>query len=1141
MAGNTIGAKIVLEGEANYRKALKNINTEQKELRSEMKLANSQFKDQQNSIDALSKKNEILHKQYEKQKEKVEIYSKAVLDAAKRQEEAGSKVAGLRDELEKANGKMDDMADTSDTSADAIEGQKKAIEELQEKLLLAEDGYLKAQNATHNWKTSLNEAQTVLNNIDDELKDNQQYLEEAKNSAEGCADSIDEYGKRTEDAGKKSDTLGKKGADAVNELAGAIAATGIVEAVEDITEALEDCADEFATFETASAKIKTIADESAKSMSEINTEIIAMSSDLITPAEQLADAVYNSLSAGVDTANVVEFAGRATKLATGGFTDATTAVDILTTTINAYGLEVKDATKISDYLVTTQNLGKTTVAELATNMGKVIPVASAYNVEMDNLSTVYAVLTANGIATAESTTYIKSMINELGDSGSTVSKTLNEMSGKSFASLMKEGKSLGDVIAILGEAVGNDAGAFNELWSSSEAGIGALSLLSSGAEGFNDVLDQMRESAGATDEAFETMVDTSKKTEERMDTAMQNLKIAIGEVLAPELDEMREKGADAFEWATEFVKEHPEVVEAIKIVVSTMGMIAGGVAVVAGAMATFNAVMAITNPIGIAVGAIGGLTGAMMLLAGKTDEAKQKQKDLIETVEKTAQKLSDSAEQRKNSQESEKAQIEIIGKLKNELIELNSQETLSVDEKSRMKLIVDELNEAMPELNLAIDEQTGYLAMTNDEAERYIDNMQRTLEIGFMEEDLTEIARERYEAEKNLAEIESERITVQEEINRLTEEYEKACEEGQQMSRGRKLAEDIREQKDALEELNSSYELSKSTSEDLQKEYTEMSQKLDDATKKMSDTSQVMEGVGEVTVTYKDTVHTVTEQVKQDIQVIKDAYQEAYEKAYESISGQVGLFEELNVASDLSTQEMSNNLKTQTDTFTTYKDDLLTATQLVEAGLMDEGLLGSIKELGVDGAGYLHELVTAAETDTESFNELMKEWAAMETAKTELAETMADIETDYTDKMDELLGIQTEKNDLVSEEMTTTSDEIQENVEDALDQLVSTTSDSLDDMKDAVKEKTPEVKTASQELCSGAVDGANDILAISEEGKSITFVSIGYSIPQGIAQGISDGQQLITDALQDAIDNAIESIDLSGITAKINRELGDLY
>ena len=53
-------------------------------------------------------------------------------------------------------------------------------------------------------------------------------------------------------------------------------------------------------------------------------------------------------------------------------------------------------------------------------MGKVIPTAKANNVQLDQVCTAYADMTAKGIATAESTTYLNSMLNELGKGGTTV-------------------------------------------------------------------------------------------------------------------------------------------------------------------------------------------------------------------------------------------------------------------------------------------------------------------------------------------------------------------------------------------------------------------------------------------------------------------------------------------------------------------------------------------------------------------------------------------------------------------------------------------------------------------------------------------------------------------------------------------------
>lgn len=78
-------------------------------------------------------------------------------------------------------------------------------------------------------------------------------------------------------------------------------------------------------------------------------------------------------------------------------------------------------------------------------MGKVIPIANSVNFGMDELSASYAQLTKNGIATAESGTYLKQMLSELGKTGSDADKALREMTGKGFADLKKEGVATADI------------------------------------------------------------------------------------------------------------------------------------------------------------------------------------------------------------------------------------------------------------------------------------------------------------------------------------------------------------------------------------------------------------------------------------------------------------------------------------------------------------------------------------------------------------------------------------------------------------------------------------------------------------------------------------------------------------------------
>lgn len=306
-----------------------------------------------------------------------------------------------------------------------------------------------------------------------------------------------------------------------------IGAVGKILAAAGIGKMLQAAFTEGSAFETEVAKVGTIADTTKVPIGELKEQISNLSGTMGIAAGDLAEATYQAISAGQDTGDAVAFAGQAAKLAAAGFTSSSSAVDILTTALNAYGLGADKATHVSDVLLTTQNLGKTSVDELSASMGRVIPLAAAYKVNVENLSSGLAIMTANGIATAEATTYTKSMLNELGDTGSTVGKILQKETGQGFAELIDNGHSLGDVLQVLYDSVGGDATKFAALWSSVEAGTGALSLANSGAEKFNDVLAQMENSSGATETAYTTMTDTMAHRMESLKTNAANLGIAL--------------------------------------------------------------------------------------------------------------------------------------------------------------------------------------------------------------------------------------------------------------------------------------------------------------------------------------------------------------------------------------------------------------------------------------------------------------------------------------------------------------------------------------------------------------------------------------------------------------------------------------
>lgn len=262
-------------------------------------------------------------------------------------------------------------------------------------------------------------------------------------------------------------------------------------------------------FENAMNKVSTIADTSDVPMDTLRKSILQLSDDTGIAASDIADNVYNAISAGQKTGDAVAFVGNAAKLAKAGFTDSASALDVLTTTLNAYKLEAGQASHVSDILLQTQNKGKTTVGELSASIGKAIPTAAAFNVNLENLAAAYATTTANGVATAESTTYIKSMLKELGDTGSTVGKIIKEKTGKSFSDLMASGGTLGDALNALNEEGSKSNKTMYDMFGSAEAASAAAILASDNSSKFAENLTAMGDAAGLTDGSFNKMASTT--------------------------------------------------------------------------------------------------------------------------------------------------------------------------------------------------------------------------------------------------------------------------------------------------------------------------------------------------------------------------------------------------------------------------------------------------------------------------------------------------------------------------------------------------------------------------------------------------------------------------------------------------------
>ena len=327
-----------------------------------------------------------------------------------------------------------------------------------------------------------------------------------------------------------------------------IAALGIGKMLKDVSQQVWEVG---SSFETSFSKASTLFGDVSVDTDNLKSKIVDMSKQTGISAEELNETLYQAMSAGIpvteDMGTALAAVQTAAKLSVGGFTSSSTAMSGLTTTINAYGLSADDASRIADEFILVQNKGVTTVDELASNMGRAISTGSAYGVNLENLNAAYISLTKGGISTAESTTYLSSMMNELGDSGSDVGKVLQEKTGMSFSQLMDNGYSLADVLDILMASVDGDSSALMNLWGSAEAGKAANAILTQGTDNFRQSLDDLGNSSGTTEDAYSTMMDTADGKMKQVKETANDLFIKVFEKAEPVIAAV----LDGFQWLIE--------------------------------------------------------------------------------------------------------------------------------------------------------------------------------------------------------------------------------------------------------------------------------------------------------------------------------------------------------------------------------------------------------------------------------------------------------------------------------------------------------------------------------------------------------------------------------------------------------------
>lgn len=298
-------------------------------------------------------------------------------------------------------------------------------------------------------------------------------------------------------------------------------------------------------FEKQMAEIKTMLFGQEEAFANLERGVKDLSLKYGEGTKTLSRGLYDILSAGVPAADALNVLDVSAKAAVAGLTTTGVTADAITSVINAFGLEAKNATAIAETLARTVIKGKTTWGELAPQIGKTVSNAALAGITFEEVAASISMLTQRGVKTPEAVTAINRALIAIMATGPQQIELFRSMGieADGFGAKIKD---LGDFFKLLSHSIGTASEATNEKLKTlfQIRGIkyiaAGLESMESATNSFTDHLDFVRGKVGGDMSALEfqyrKMADTADFELKRVKTAFN---IMIVEIFTPLLPHLR--------------------------------------------------------------------------------------------------------------------------------------------------------------------------------------------------------------------------------------------------------------------------------------------------------------------------------------------------------------------------------------------------------------------------------------------------------------------------------------------------------------------------------------------------------------------------------------------------------------------------
>lgn len=291
---------------------------------------------------------------------------------------------------------------------------------------------------------------------------------------------------------------------------------GIANGYASLVSTLGSLSAETRQFGAAMAAANTMAGKGGEEFAKLKGEVADLAKQVPVARDELAQGLYQVISNGVPENNWITFLNQSARSAVGGIADLSEVVKVTSTVIKNYGLEWSDAQTVQDKIQLTAKNGVTSFEQLAQALPRVTANASTLGVSIDELMASFATLTGVSGNTAEVSTQLSAIFAALVKPSSEAAEMAQQMGIQFDAASIKVAGGMKNFLTQLSSDVKRFSATsgmleqeiYGKLFGSVESLRAINPLVGKLADTFARNVDNMKNSAGTMDEAYEQMGNT---------------------------------------------------------------------------------------------------------------------------------------------------------------------------------------------------------------------------------------------------------------------------------------------------------------------------------------------------------------------------------------------------------------------------------------------------------------------------------------------------------------------------------------------------------------------------------------------------------------------------------------------------------